>query len=508
MRKEFIFLFIVFLCFISYVNTIQGQFVSDDVEAIVKETNINKFNLLDLNKALNTYCYRLVQLRTTIPYHAVNILIHAINSILLFVLLSKHYSKTASIWGSLLFVVLPIHTEAVTWISGRVYLIITLYILTILLLYELSHKKYRIPLLLACFGLFYYFCVSYITWLFSFPLILITYDLCNKRFKNAHLWLVFIGIVAFHLVLWYGLIQGRIANLQELTLNQGIIQDPFILFNHSVFKSIQLTILPHGYSLYHEPEIVSYEILLKEVVCIILLIAFSYLLVRRDRLLLFFFFASMFFLAPTYSPKPVAWLVAERYYYFTSITYSVLVCFLYDRFIKYSNILLVLLIMVLLTYMTITVERNADYKTAKRFWTATVEKSPYSPRSHNNLGERYVDEGNFEKAIEEFNKSIRIHKQYAIPYHNLGVCYQMINEFPKALFFYEMANRFDEKQVNSFYNAGTLSLRYNNIPQALKKFGWAYNLEPSNVMFRNMYYDVLKEYKKQQNTNANQEPTP
>ena len=53
-------------------------------------------------------------------FHLTNILLHLLNSILLFVLLLRFGAgRTASFSGALLFSVFPVHFESVSWISGR-----------------------------------------------------------------------------------------------------------------------------------------------------------------------------------------------------------------------------------------------------------------------------------------------------------------------------------------------------------------------------------------------------
>ncbi|HZE88326.1 MAG TPA: glycosyltransferase family 39 protein, partial [Verrucomicrobiae bacterium] len=53
------------------------------------------------------------------PFHAVNIVLHALASALAFLLLKRLTSSdAAALAGALLFAIHPVHTEAVTWISG------------------------------------------------------------------------------------------------------------------------------------------------------------------------------------------------------------------------------------------------------------------------------------------------------------------------------------------------------------------------------------------------------
>ncbi len=92
-------------------------------------------------------------------YHVTNVLLHGLNSLLVYALaarlfrhqsLSDEMKRAVALAAGLLFLVHPSHTEAVSWIAGRADLLATLFCLTSLVLY-LSYldKRSRLTLLLA-----------------------------------------------------------------------------------------------------------------------------------------------------------------------------------------------------------------------------------------------------------------------------------------------------------------------------------------------------------------------
>ncbi|MEW5977536.1 MAG: tetratricopeptide repeat protein [Acidobacteriota bacterium] len=63
-------------------------------------------------------------------YHVTNDIIHAVNAVLVFVLSSRLFGSThLGLGAGLLFVVHPIHTEAVNWVVGRAELLATFFVL-------------------------------------------------------------------------------------------------------------------------------------------------------------------------------------------------------------------------------------------------------------------------------------------------------------------------------------------------------------------------------------------
>ncbi len=96
-------------------------------------------------------------------YHLTNIALHTVNSYLVFILSARLIRKNGhdtadifrtSIAAGLIFLLLPSHTEAVSWISGRADLIATLFFLTALIFYDSYRQERYSPYLAATLTLF------------------------------------------------------------------------------------------------------------------------------------------------------------------------------------------------------------------------------------------------------------------------------------------------------------------------------------------------------------------
>ena len=137
LSKKHIYLILAFLCFLVYANSLNNAFISDDIPSIVKNPFISHPWRVwtDLAAFLNSLNY-LVSGYNPFSYHLTNIIMHALVTILVFLFLNLFFKVEASFLAACLFAVHPIHTEAVTWISGRGYLINALFILGIYLLYQ------------------------------------------------------------------------------------------------------------------------------------------------------------------------------------------------------------------------------------------------------------------------------------------------------------------------------------------------------------------------------------
>jgi tetratricopeptide (TPR) repeat protein len=128
---------------LAYLNTLSNGFVSDDLHLILQHPFVQHFSdwprIFTAGhyeghggyRPLTTFSFALNYLiggRNPVGYHLFNIALHALNSALVFLLLSRILAtRLAAFIGALVFAVHPIHTEAVAWISGRAELLAALF---------------------------------------------------------------------------------------------------------------------------------------------------------------------------------------------------------------------------------------------------------------------------------------------------------------------------------------------------------------------------------------------
>ena len=95
-------------------------------------------------------------------YHLTNIALHALNSYLVFILSAQLMRRNGhdaasslrvSVAAGLIFLLLPSHTEAVSWISGRADLIATFFVLSALIFYDSYRQERSSPYLAATLAL-------------------------------------------------------------------------------------------------------------------------------------------------------------------------------------------------------------------------------------------------------------------------------------------------------------------------------------------------------------------
>ena len=495
--KKKIYLILIGLCFLVFANSLNGDFVSDDIPAIIKNPAISNpgnhlFNPGDL---LSSLTYLLVK-DNSFLYHLTNVILHSLNTILVFLFLTLFFKDETSFLGASLFAVHPIHVEAVSWISGRIYLVSALFTFGTYLLYRRSSYfgksagGVKVHYYLLGLFIFSYFIIKQFSFYSLTPLLFMLSDITFKRWrKNWKLWLPFLGVAGLRLALAKSSLFGRIDSVAR-EMGSGITwNNPVFNLAYSFFAHLGLLIWPDKLTLYHEPAQISSWFLTLELIILTMLALALPFIYKKAKPLFFALGIFVLFLAPTYSPVLISWLVAERYAYIPSIALSLGLGFAYEKHAQESkltrNIARALFILIIAIYSLRTVIRNEDWKTPQRLWQATVKVSPLSPRAHNNMGDVYCRGGRIELAVAEFKKAIELNPNYADACHNLANTYQSQGNFQEAIVYYQKAISFNPLLFESYYNLGIIYLDSGEWDKAIEKLDKAVQLRPQD---KNAHY--------------------
>ena len=131
-----------------YFNSLNGAFVSDDYATIPHNPKI-----MDFRHGLSGWMGGLINWGTAVvfgienplPYHIISLLFYLGTIVLVFVLTEVLFDdERISYITSILFAVMPVHVESVSWISGKPYLLnafFVLYLLYCLFVFQKLKKK-------------------------------------------------------------------------------------------------------------------------------------------------------------------------------------------------------------------------------------------------------------------------------------------------------------------------------------------------------------------------------
>ncbi len=487
LEHKFSFLLIALLCVGVYLNILDNAFVSDDVKGILENPNIGdvgaalkKFNL---NMALKDMVF-LGFGKSPAAYHILSIILHILATIsLYFFVLILTENERLSTFATLLFALHPLHTETVTWISGRGYALYTIFFVLSFIFYHFSlESEKRLPHLASSI-VFYALTLFTIPW--GLPLIavypLYGWYVRGKKFDWAfYLALALVAVVYFFLVFKAGFVEQKATTGAEV----GGTHDITILIPFSITQYLYLLFWPKVLSFYHEGLRLSltYVFWSRIFTAGFAIILPAILFWRQKKLALFFLLFFLIAISPSLSPIKVGFYVAERYVYLASISFCVFLAaalLWVEKKLPVKNLGLFLLIPILLLYSIRTVIRNEDWQTQASFWRATVRDTPTSYRAHNNLGDVYGWQRDWVNAAQEFATAIKLKSNYVAPRYNLGIALMNLGKFEEAKTTLQAAIKLEPRHYQAYYILGAISYKESNLEEARQYWEKCLEINPN-----------------------------
>ena len=107
----------------------------------------------------------------------------------------------------------------------------------------------------------------------------------------------------------------------------------------------------------------------------------------------------------------------------------------------FSNMRLkIALMLVIVSVLSIsTYNRNTIWKDPQALWEDVIAKAPNNARAYNNIGVELKNKGEYNKAIEQFEKSLKADKNYTSVYFNLGDVQYRLGNYEDAVVYLKKA---------------------------------------------------------------------
>lgn len=485
-------LILTLLIIITFINSLNNAFLSDDLAEIVNNPNINNLHYAIASHPFSfirlIFYWFVFQIGNLNPFlfRSINILFHTCSVFLVFTIFSLHYSKRLAFFVAAIFAVHPAISEAIVWISGGGYPQYSFFFLLSLLFYFLS-KRNKVYYWLAILA----FLLSFMTHgampqalFLSFPLWELLYGDIRKGWIKI---IPFFLISMFFLMLTFIQLPERVTTAQTVHYQQRGVDNPFIIIPVAITSYFELIFFPKTLTLYHSE--LFFSPMQFAIRFLITLIFFSGILISYKKNKFVFFWSSFFLiaLAPTLTPLRLNWIVAERYLYLPIIGILALVGFGFDklsRIPKLKQVTYTSFVVILILFSVRTIIRNIDWRSEDNLWIATGKTSPSSPNTHNNLGDLYGRQGDKQAALREFQKAIEIKPNYGDAYHNLANTYRELGQTDKALENYHKALEFNPNLWQSYQNIAALYYQAKDFNKSLEYAQKAIMVNPANINLR------------------------
>ncbi len=489
LRSNWIFLLgVCVMTILLYLNSLHGHFVSDDYASITQNPTVTNFGLMfsGLNMVSIITYLGAVLFGVTNPFmwHVLSLFLYIVFLIVSFIFLDIVFKKRIAIITTLLFATHPIHVEAISWISGKPYLLGPIFILLSLIYFVLylrsRNKRY---LWLLVLGILLSLSADKVRTP-SLLFLILVYVLAFDRwvFKKVN-FLKVLGIVIsagilFTILLW-PMIVNRVTSVNSgYNQSDSIFYNPFFQYPTAIAKYLQLLFIPIDLTLYHTMYI--FPVWLNWFIFLVFIISLIYFYFKNPKLFfsLAFIFAAT---APSMAPVKVSWLVAERYVFFGSLGFCVFIALLLEKL--YSKQLIVgtvvlSLIVTLFCYRTYI--RNIDWQTNHNLWVNTCQVSPNSHNAWNNIGDDYDKLKDYPDAIKGFTQSTVVKPDYADAYHNRANIFFKMGRLDLARDSYMMALNYSPGLYHSYLSLIQIDLMEKNAPLVVEHVKKLLDLQPNN----------------------------
>lgn len=483
--------FLLILCigvFLLYFNSLKGNFVSDDYATVSQNVDVLNLRFVWSTKSLpliiNHVIISIFGIESPLPYHTFNLFLYVLVCILSFVFIRLLFSGRIAKLTTILFAVIPIHVEAVSWISGRPYLLVALFILLsldFLILYLKKRQQKYLWFIVP--NLFLLFMTDRVRGSALIFLGLLYFLIFRKqlvyRFKVGKIILIVIAIMTVLAVVSWPMIVTRINTVNGGTnVSDSIFYNPFFQYPTAIAKYLQLIFVPIDLTLYHTmyilPKWVNWMILLNYLALVI------YFLIKNQKI---FFALAFIFLAaaPSMAPVKVSWLVAERYVFLGSLGFCLLLAIIFDSLMKKYKIISITIFSLLLCFYIIRVYlRNIDWQTNHNLWVNTCQTSPNSHNAWNNIGDDYDKLKQYNNAVKGFTQSTVVKPNYADAYHNRANIFYKTGRLDLARDSYNTALYYSPGLVQTYFSLTQIDFMEKRMDLALEHAQKAVQLQPNN----------------------------
>jgi protein O-mannosyl-transferase len=485
-QKRYSVIIIFFVVLAVYINTLNNQFTNwDDVALIINNEQIRSLDLKNIKTIFDFRpqgTYQPVRVLSyaidyhfwkfnPVGYHIHNILLHAFASIFLYLGLLRiipgirgmeqaEYTivQYAAFFTALVFAVHPLSVEAVTWLSGRKYVLLSFFSFFSLYLFAKSFKAGTGQFCLISGSVF----LAFLAALSSpfgvvFPLIVFIYiysmDESNNPVcaLNNHkaVWMPYCVIfVPVFLKLWTALVKINPGGTGPGTGHfEGNSLYTLWTMLRALFDYVRNIFFPFWLNIRY-PDFVSTSFMEYKIITVITIIAVMAVIIlwnlkKGDKRLFFCIAWFIIFWLPVSNIIPISTKMADRYIYMAFpgvvLLFSLYAFQLFNVIAKKLHIsgVIVSLIAVLLVVCYLgqfTIRRNLFWKDSGTLWTESLRMFQDNAIAHNNLGVHLLYfKKEYQKAEHHFTEALRLKPESLQPYQNLYDTFLMQGLYGRAV---------------------------------------------------------------------------
>ena len=538
----FYLIIIIIITLVTYSNSIKSGFVLlDDNAKVYENPLIMSLSFSNIIKYFIKFVFHTYMPLTILSYavdyslwglnpwgyHAINLLIHLFNAVLVFIFVRRLTEKpAAALIASLLFAINPINVESVAWISERSNVLFTAFFLVSLLFYlnqisGISGKR-------NIYFSFLFFILSVLAKpagvMLPFVILLIDYFKGLKIDRKNILQKApfFLTSLLFGALTIYSTIST--GNVRDISSTFNFTDRIFLSIYPIAFYIIKF-IFPFHLSVLHPYPIKSggwlpweyYGSLL--FVLLIIFLIWKNKSFRKEIIFGFLFFIANISIYLMVVPTGGNFLVVEHFAYVPCIGLALITGLFYSRITgnykaKWIRTMLpILFTAIILLFSIHTYKRNVVWENSDLLFTDMLNKSPENAFANYAAATFKFECKDYESAIDGFTKTIKIDSTYSDAYYNRALAERIINKYEDAYADFNKAILFKPKRFDAYADRGNMKLLINDTIGAMSDYNYSIELNSEyapayynrgNLALKNKNYtEALTDFSKTIKLNSN-----
>lgn len=427
----------------------------------------------------------------SVGYHAVNILLHIANALLVWRLL--FLLRVPGPWlAAALFALHPVQVESVAWITERKNVLMGFFFLLTLLSWiafvegktKARWKSYGIALAFYALALFSKTtactlpaALFLISWLKQKPI-------TRQRSLQIVPFVVFGIAMGLVTVWWERYHQGTQGEIFALGVLERIL-----LANHALWFYVSKLLWPLDLSFSYPRWPISIAYPISYIWILLTALAAAAIYWARRYLGRNIEVGAVFFVA-TLSPTLGFLMLYTFRFSFVADHYQYLACIGplalaagaittgADFLDKKSSLLPIVGSALLLSLGGLTWRQCAMYADSKTLWRATIARNPTSWMAYNNLGTTLLKTNRVDEAVVYFNKALEIDPQYVVGYNNLGNALLRIGRLDESFAQLQKALEINPRNAEAHNNIGNTLVQMGRMDDAIAHYKRALEIDP------------------------------
>jgi len=177
---------------------------------------------------------------------------------------------------------------------------------------------------------------------------------------------------------------------------------------------------------------------------------------------------------------PIRDVIVEHRLYLPSMGFFIAVVLSVEYFFSNMRLKIALMLVIVSVLSISAYNRNTIWKDPQALWEDVIAKAPNNARAYNNIGVELKSKGEYDKAIEQLEKSLKADKNYTSVYFNLGDVQYRLGNYEDAVVYLKKAL--------------TLKLNQQLHLDVLNKLGRTYSAMGQNENAIDAFKEAIKVY--------------